>query len=202
MFTTQVGLRIAKAAWAATITGQGRMWLGPAATTYEADEKHLYALGEAWNLPRDHSPNPSCITVLGWEVPPPGLTGQPSLQLQPRGMETLGTKSQEVFWDYSDTGEPSPQHPIFNCSAQPRPAQLLRNRRNFRRRQDQAPTVGKHWNFNTQHNTRDTKGRAVTQSGTFHSPRTLTQLSAKYICVFPEYSVVRPSGVVLREVKR
>lgn len=49
---------------------------------------------------------------------------------------------------------------IAPCLQLPGPVQLLKNRRGFWRWQDQAPTVGRHWDFNTHHNTRDNgKGR-------------------------------------------
>lgn len=91
---------------------------------------------------------------------------------------------------------------IAPCLQLPGPAQLLKNRKGFWRWQDQAPTVGEHWDFNTHHNTRDNRKGRQKRNITFY--RNILQFKNAQLvvwkvrlCVSAQYSVVRPSGVVL-----
>lgn len=62
--------------------------------------------------------------------------------------------------------------------------------------------AGKHRDFNTQHDTRN-NGKGGQKSRPEHS--TVQEWSVfwkVHLCIFPEYSVVRPSGVVLWEARK
>lgn len=72
-----------------------------------------------------------------------------------------------------------------------------RDKRGFWQQQELECWTGEHWDFNTQHNTCD--HRVEMDARTFHSPR-MADLNVDF--VFPEYSVVGPSGVVLWKPKK